>query len=107
MQILPDGRVVVIWYTYDPQGRQFWTISSEATLSGNTITANMAYPAQTTRFGSNFNASQVQLALWGTLTLTYSGCNSMTVAYNSSVAGFGSGQYNYTRLTGIAGTTCQ
>jgi predicted outer membrane repeat protein len=107
VQILPDGRVVVIWYTFDPQGRQFWTLSSEATLSGNTITANMFYPVQTTRFGSNFNASQIQYATWGTLTLTYTSCNAMTVAYNSTVPGFGSGQYNYTRLTGIAGTTCQ
>jgi predicted outer membrane repeat protein len=106
VEFLPDGRVTLIWYTYDPQGRQFWTISSAATLAGNTVTATMVYPAQTTRFGSGFVPSQVQLATWGTVTLTYSGCNALTFAYNSSVPGFGSGQYNYSRLTSLAGTSC-
>lgn len=106
VEVLPDGRVILIWYTYDPQGRQFWTISSAATLVGNTVTATMVYPAQTTRFGSGFMPTQVQLAPWGTVTLTYSGCNALTFAYNSSVPGFGSGQYNYSRLTSLAGTSC-
>lgn len=107
VQVLPNGRALIIWYTYDPQGRQFWTISSDANVSGNTITASMLYPSQTTRFGSNFNQSQVQLSPWGTVTLVYSGCNALSFSYSSTVAGFGSGQYNYQRLTSLAGTNCQ
>lgn len=107
LQFLPNGSAVVIWYTYDPQGRQFWAFASDVTVNGNTVTANMVYPAQSTRFGSQFNASQVQFAPWGTVTMNYSGCNAMTFAYNSTVGGFGSGQYNYTRLTTLQGASCQ
>ncbi len=106
VQYLPNGGAVLIWYTYDTQGRQFWAFASDVTVNGNTVTANMVYPAQSTRFGSQFNASQVQFAPWGTVTLTYSGCNALNFAYNSSVAGFGNGQYSYTRLTTLQGTSC-
>ena len=106
VQFLPNGSAVVIWYTYDLQGRQFWAFASSVTVDGNTVTASMVYPAQSTRFGRHFNASELRFAPWGTLTMTYSGCNAMSFAYDSTVAGFGSGQYNYTRLTTLQGTSC-
>ncbi len=106
VQFLPDGRVFLVWYTYDPQGNQFWIVSGDVTVNGNVVTAQMLYPATTTRFGSQFNSSQIGLQPWGTVTLTYSGCDNLTYAYTSSVAGFGNGQYNYQRLTRLRGTTC-
>lgn len=106
VEFLSDGRVVLIWYTWDPQGRQFWTISDAVTVVGNRITANMIYAAQPTRFGSNFNSGQIVFAPWGTVTLTYNNCDNVTFAYDSSVAGFGSGSYAYARLTRPRGTVC-
>jgi predicted outer membrane repeat protein len=106
VQFLPDGRVFLVWYTYDPQGNQFWIVSGDVTVNGNVVTAQMLYPATTTRFGSQFNSSQISLQPWGTVTLTYTGCDNLTFAYSSTVAGFGTGQYNYQRLTRLSGTTC-
>ena len=106
VEFLDDGRVLLIWYTWDPQGRQFWTISDAVTVVGNRVTANMIYPAQPTRFGSNFNASQIVYASWGTVTLTYTSCDNVTFQYDSTVAGFGSGTYQYARLTRPRGTVC-
>jgi predicted outer membrane repeat protein len=103
---LSDGRVLLIWYTWDPQGRQFWTISDAVTVTGNRITANMIYASQPTRFGSNFNAGQIRFSPWGTVTLTYNDCNNVTFAYNSTVPGFGSGSYTYGRLTQPRGGAC-
>ncbi len=107
VQWLTNGQVIVIWYTFDPQGNQFWTISGDVSIDGNTVTANMLYPAASTRFGAQFNADDIDLQPFGTVTLQYMpGCNSMTFSYNSTVAGFGAGSYNYSRLTSLTGTTC-
>lgn len=106
VEFLDDGRVLLIWYTWDPQGRQFWTISDAVTVVGNRVTAQMIYPSQPTRFGSNFNSSQIVYAPWGTVTLTYTSCDNVTFQYDSTVAGFGSGTYQYARLTRPRGTAC-
>jgi predicted outer membrane repeat protein len=103
---LSDGRVLLIWYTWDPQGRQFWTISDAVTVTGNRLTAQMIYASQPTRFGSNFNPGQIVFAPWGTVTLTYNDCNNVSFAYNSTVPGFGSGNYAYARLTQPRGGAC-
>jgi hypothetical protein len=107
VEVLDDGRAVVIFYTYTPDGKQFWFISSDAQINGNTITANMVYPASSTGFGSQFNADEIDLQPWGTVTLEYlPGCDQVTVTYNSVIAGFGTGILNYQRLSRLAGITC-
>jgi hypothetical protein len=106
VQWLDTGQVVVIWYTYDPEGNQFWTISGETTINGNSVTASMLYPAGSTSFGSGFNPAEVDIQPWGTLTLTYSGCNQVRLDYESTVSGFGSGGLDYVRLTSLSGTSC-
>jgi hypothetical protein len=103
---LPDGRAVLVFYSYTPQGQPFWAISGETTVQGNTLTAAMHFPSATTRFGRGFNAGQVSLAPWGTVTLTHTGCNTATFAYQSSMSGYGSGSHAYERLTQPAGTAC-
>ena len=107
IQVLNDGSAVVIFYTYTPDGKQFWFISSDVEINGNTMTANMIYPASTTGFGSQFNPNELDFQPWGTVILEYlPGCNSMNMSYNSSVTGFGSGNHTYQLLTQPAGTTC-
>jgi hypothetical protein len=101
-----DGRVLVIWYTYDGDGNQFWTISGDTQVNGSTVTASMLYPAQGTGFGQNFDPSEIVLGEWGTMTLEYDGCNALVLSYDSSLEGFGQGSYNYQRLTTIGGTSC-
>jgi hypothetical protein len=107
VEILEDGRAVVIFYTYTSDGRQFWFISSDTQINGNTVTANMVYPASTTGFGSQFNADEIDLQPWGTLSIVYQpGCNRVVVNFNSVIAGFGADSLNYQRLTQPAGVTC-
>lgn len=107
VQVLDNGNAVVIFYTYTPDGKQFWSISSDVQIDGNTLTANMLYPASTTGFGSQFNPDEVNLQPWGTLILEYqAGCSNINVNYNSVVNGYGSGTLSYQRLTQPAGTTC-
>ncbi len=107
VQVLNSGQVVIVFYTYTPDGKQFWYLGSNGQINGNTITADMKYPAQTTGFGSQFNSNEIDLQPWGTISMVYQpGCNNITINYNSIIAGFGNGSYSYQRLTRPAGTTC-
>jgi hypothetical protein len=107
IQVLENGQVVVIFYTYTPEGKQFWFLSSNAQINGNTITTDMVYAASSTGFASQFNADEIDLQPWGTITIEHQpGCNLLNITYNSTVAGFGNGALTYQRLTQPAGTTC-
>lgn len=107
VEFLDNGSAVIVVYTYTPDGKQFWLISSSAQINGNTITADMLYPAGTTTFGNQFNPDEIDLQPWGSITLEYQpGCSQISYSYNSSVSGYGSGSYSYQRLTQPAGTTC-
>ncbi len=101
---LSNGMVVVVWFTYDQDGNQLWLLGvGEA--DGNSVTLTMEYPTGLTRWGSDFDASAVILTEWGTVTITHTDCDSLSFGYDST-AGFGSGSYNYRRITSLLGTTC-
>jgi len=106
VQWLPDGRVLVIWYTFDNQGFPLWLISDGAMVDGDTVTAPMVYPAHGTAFGDGFDPNEIDLQPWGTVTLHYTDCDHMDFSYDSTVDGFGSGSFDYVRLTQPAGTEC-
>lgn len=106
VQYLPNGGVVLVFYGYTPQGQQFWAIAGSTTLDGDTLTAQMVYPAGTSRFGSHFSPDEVELQPWGTMTLQHTGCNTARLGYHSTIAGYGSGSHDYVRLTAIDGTRC-
>lgn len=106
VEFLPDGHVVVIWYTFDAAGNQLWIVSGAAQVSGNRVVLQMLYPEQSTRFGAQFNPAEITLSPWGTVTLDFTGCDTMRFSYDSTVAGYGSGGYDYVRLTRPLGTSC-
>lgn len=107
VQWLTGGGVLIIWYTFDPDGNQLWVISESAVVDGNKVTANMLYPAASTSYGENFDASEIDLQPWGILTLEYQpGCDGLLFSYESSLDGYGTGAYDYVRLTRLAGTSC-
>ena len=102
---LPDGRSLVYWFTYDPQGRQAWTIGV-GTRIGNQLDISDNVLTRGTRFGNAFNSSQVQQVPWGRLTFTFNNCDSATVNYTSNVSGYGSGTRAATRLSALGSAAC-
>lgn len=106
VQYQPDGTAVLVFYGYTPRGQQFWAIAGSTSIAGDTLTAQMLYPAGTSRFGSRFVSGEVDLQPWGTMRLRHTGCNSATLSYEATVEGYGSGSYDYVRLTAIEGADC-
>jgi len=102
---LTNGNVLVVFFTYDPDGNQFWMFG-QGPSDGNSVTMTAIYPEAFTPWGREYNPADVAFADWGTFTLTWTGCNAMTFDYDSLLAGFGAGSRNYTRLSTLAGTSC-
>ncbi len=104
IQTLADDRATVAWYTYDLQGNQMWMTGAGSLVNGVAHFAELIV-AQGGEFGPAGESDIVETTVWGTLTITFVDCNNAVAEY-SSVAGFGSGQFLLSRLTGVAGQEC-
>ena len=103
---LNGGLVLVIMFTYDLEGDQFWILGI-GTPDGDSVTMEAMYPATPTSWGSGFNPDEIRLESWGTFTLEWDEeCDSVAFSYTSTVPGYGSANRSYSRLTGLAGLDC-
>lgn len=105
IQWLDNGQVLIIMFTYDLDGKQFWTFGI-GTPDGKSVTIDALYASGTTAWGSQFNPEDVVLSPWGTIILTWTACDAVTFDYDSVVAGFGSATRQYTRISNLASTAC-
>lgn len=103
VQVLPDGRALVQWFTYDFLGNQMW-VQGVGKFSGNTLTVDRMYTTYGATWGSKFDKDDVFTQDWGTLTMEFHDCGTATVNYQS--AGFGNGELNMVRLTSLLGIPC-
>lgn len=71
------------WFTYH-QGAPRWLVGSVDFAEGASSASVPLYRGSGTGFGSQFNAAQVQLNLWGNATFEFQGCNSLRVNYTGS-----------------------
>ena len=105
LEVLPPNNLLAFWFTFSPDGTQQSWFGGVGTYSGNTATVQ---PALTTggRWIPNFDASKVVNNAWGTLTFTFTDCNTGRVDFTSTYPGYGSNHMTLTRLTMPAGLTC-
>lgn len=98
IEILGDGRALVYWFTYPPEGgtgKQRWMIGV-GTVDGNTVRAELMAPE-----GRVFGApgSGVSLHRWGAVSFTFSGPNAGMMRW-SGPDGYSAGQRPVRRLAG-------
>jgi hypothetical protein len=102
---LGDGRAVVYWFTYTPDGRQAWTIGT-GTRVGNRIVIEENLATRGARFGDAFRASDVELVPWGRLEFAFPDCSATVVDYQSTLDGYGKGSRSAIRLSSLASGVC-
>jgi sugar lactone lactonase YvrE len=105
VEVLPGNRINVAWVTFTPEGQQAW-FSGVGSYGGNTATIDAVEQPSGGRWIPNFDPSRVVRNAWGALTLTFTDCNHGKVDF-TSVAGYGTGSMDLTRLTMPSGLTCQ
>lgn len=106
VEVLPDNRAVVYWFTYlpDESGRQAWMIG-QARVGGLADAGRVAIieidpllqPIDTDQTFPG-DLSGVEALDWGELTLAFEGEDSGRVVYDSNFPEYGNGDYPIERL---------
>ena len=110
IELTTQGQMVVIWFTYTPDGRgQNWIYAQGPyDRSKNSVTL----PAQLlsgAKFPPNFVPGDVHGTPWGTLMLQFSDCDNGFVSWDSKLPGYDQSNgraLTLSRATQIDGTTC-
>jgi len=104
LESLQGDQLLAWWFAFDPSGNPAWFGGVGPVVEGTAVV-----PAAITTGGRwipNFDPTKIVNTLWGTLTFTFSDCNHGRVEFDSSIAGYGSGHMDLTRLTLPAGLSC-
>ncbi|MEM9301840.1 MAG: sulfatase-like hydrolase/transferase [Pseudomonadota bacterium] len=102
LQVLPDERAVVYWFTYDETGAQRWFVAS-GDVSGPAIVFENLWQTRGARFGDAFDPAAVERTDVGELTLRWTACDVATASYEINGV---SGEQALDRLTRPAGLEC-
>ena len=102
MEVLPDNRILVFWFTFNPDGTQQAWLTGTGTYAGNVATVDSVDMPTGGRWIPNFDATKIVDNVWGTMTLTFDDADHGKVEFKS-LLGYGSGSMNVTRLTRPAG----
>ncbi len=113
VEVLPDDRAVVYWFTYTPDssGRQAWMVG-DGVISGPAVTASTPATDSTiaeveiehliqpvgTVLGPGFDSGEIDHVVWGSLRLEFYGEERGRVFWESMAEGYGSGEYPIERL---------
>ena len=99
--------MIAIWFVYSPEGSSQNWIYAQGTYDPASSTVTLpAIISSGAKFPPAFKSSDVIRTDWGTLTFTFSDCNTAKVDWNSKLAEYGSGSLSILRLTQIDGTVC-
>jgi hypothetical protein len=102
------NQLIAAWFTFTPDGsgKPIWIYAQgeyDPLQSAVTIPAAIS---SGTSFPPAFHGSDITKTPWGTLTFTFTDCDHASVAWNSTLPGFGSGAQQLRRLTSISGSSC-
>ncbi len=105
MEELPGERLLVYWFTFDPQGHQAY-VQGVGHRNGDRYEIVDMYMTRGPAFGNAFDPERVVRTDWGQLNVAFTDCSRADIEYESVEPGFGSGTRSAFRLTQLAGTIC-
>lgn len=108
VEMINKNEAAFAWYTYDNLGNQAWIIGTGTVDQGTSTITGAGFITRGMVFGGFTPAPTIEP--WGTVTLTFTGCNagtlSWTTSYNSGGRTFTDGSQPIQRLTGLAIAPC-
>lgn len=107
-EALPDGRVVMYWYTYTNDGGQQYWLGGVGTFdeTTNSLQFDNLRTSTGAAFGDAFASGDVMQVPWGTANFTQSDCSNGVLNFNSSQPEYGSGSYALIRLASVDNLVC-
>ncbi len=106
LQFLVDveGQGTLVWYTYDPAGNPAWLLGPPRAALEPGVWRFEALRPRGTRFGVDFDPAAVDTPAWGEVELRFSGCDTASLSWTPSEAGWPAGEASLVRLTRPAGS---
>jgi len=105
LEVLADQRVLVYWFSYDPQGNHRW-FYGEGEISDGKLVFSELSTTSGPGFGELFDPTKLQVFPWGSLELDLD-CESGVARFTPGDAGFPAGTLNLTRLSLLDGLSCE
>ena len=105
MQWMTDGRLLLMWFTYDTEGEPFWLVGVGRSDDG-AIQVDDLVSARGGVFGLGFDPSAVERTVWGDLRLELD-CQGGLASYRAEDPRFGSGGFAPVRLSRLRGQVCE
>lgn len=93
------------WFAFDLAGNRTW-ICGLGNASGNTIQFPDAFVVNGGKFPPLFDPAAVSSVRWGSITLAFTGCDTGTMSWTTSLPGFQSGSMPIARLTTLWANGC-
>ncbi len=104
IDVLDNGLLVVFWFTYDPSGNPVWLLGTTNSMLFDEADLTLSILGGAT-FGPGFDPNDVVSTPWGTMHIEFDNCGQGTVGYSSSI-GYGSGNYNISKVYGNEQNSC-
>jgi hypothetical protein len=105
IEVLPGNQMLAWWFTFNPDGTQQAWFGNIGAIDGDTATIDAIQTAGG-RWIPNFDPGNVTNPAWGRLVFTFTDCNHGRVDFTSTVAGYGQGHMDLTRITEPEGLSC-
>lgn len=99
-------QLLATWLVFDANGKPAWITGTGPILGSEAVVQAAQISGPGAFFPPHFNSSRVSAAYWGSLTFSFSDCNTGVVNWVSSDSSYGSGSLPITRLTQPAGISC-
>lgn len=104
----PTGKeIVAAWFAYF-EGEQTWLLAQGDVLKqGDGFKAYLEVSIfEGNDFPPNYDPGETVGSIWGTMVLSFTGCDKALLEWDSELAGYGMGELNLIRLTTIADSQC-
>jgi hypothetical protein len=105
LEILRDGRALVYWFSFGPEGQRRWFFGIDDDVDGEFVFDEMLTTSGGV-FGIDFDPASVVLSPWGALRLELD-CKEGRAEFDPTEEGFTAGVLELDRLTTLAGLLCE
>lgn len=105
IHLLNSEQAWMCWFAFDLDGNRAW-ICALGTINGDTLEFPNAFTVEGGNFPPLFNPAQIEEVPWGSITVTFTGCDTGMMEWSTDAPGFQSGSMPLARLTSLWGSEC-
>lgn len=105
IDLMDESTAWMCWFTYDVDGNAAW-ICGLGDIGLGTIVFENAFMVEGGNFPPFFNPSQIEEVPWGSIVITFTGCDSGRMEWMTTTEGFFTGSMPLARLTPLWGNNC-